>query len=286
MTPLHSSSTTKCLQFAQPEGRPPITLGRKSSRKSQRWKATDQSSHYETPILKIVIGDEEAIFNVNEGLLQSTSFFQKERRLPQKSSKPLAENMGRASVDSEASDLSERTIHPDESVNTIDLTIDDADFVLKGRFYYTRDAFAIFVRSLNDAAPFKPQNGDDRRSLFKAYALAQQYDAEVLQNQVISALQSFYAENTIPVSDVLYLIQHWGDTVECFLAGYLVAQAAYEMASDWPKYRADNEDVVQLFGGGTKIITEQLFQAAMQYANPAEKQDPAKQKRAWRFEKL
>lgn len=223
---------------------------------------------------------------MNKGLLQSTSFFQKERRLPKESSRPFAENTGRASVDSEASDASERTVNLEDDVNIIDLTINDADFVLKGKFFYTRDAFAIFVRSLNDAAPLKPKNGEDCRALFKAYAIAQQYDAEDLQNQVIGALQSFYSENTIPISDILYLIRHWGDTIDCFLAGYLVAQAAYEMASDWPNYRADNVDVVQLFGGRTKVITEQLFQAAMQYANSTEKQDPAKQKRAWRFEKL
>ena len=36
----------------------------------------------------------------------------------------------------------------------------------------------------------------------------------------------------------------------------------------------------------TNLVTEQLFQAAMQIAKPAEKEDPTKQKRVWRFGNL
>lgn len=252
-------------------------------------KLLTRERHYETPILKIDVGDEEARFNVNEGLLQSTSFLAKEKRNREADGdpprKPSNENT-RQSEDTRASyfsDTSERTIDPNEEVPTIDLTTNGADFVLKGKFCYTREAFAIFVRSLNDALPRKPQNQEDCRALFEAYALAQEYDFEKLQNEVIEALQNFYIEHTIPATDILYLIEHWGDKAECFLAGYLIAQTAYEMASDWSTYSTNNRELKQLFAGGAGVIVEHLFQAVAQYVKPGKGEDPAKQKRFWRF---
>lgn len=181
------------------------------------------------------------------------------------------------------SDGSERTVEPDNDIATVDLTNDDADYILRGRHCYTRDAFAIFVRSLNDAPLQKPRDQDDCRALFEAYALGQQYDTEILQNQVIDTLQSFYVGNTIPFSDIIYLVNYWGDEVECFLAAYLIAQAAYEMAIDYPRYRAENREIQELFSGRMRFVAEQLFSAVAQSKTA---KDPAKDKRAWRFGKV
>lgn len=157
------------------------------------------------------------------------------------------------------------------------------DYVLRGHYCYTREAFAIFVRSLNEAPLLKPKDQLGCRALFQAYALGQQYDSETLQNQVIDSLQCFYIENAIPITDISYLIERWGDEVECFLAGYLIAQAGYEMGSDWPTYRCDNHEMGELFASGKKVIIEHLFAAVAQ--NGKTSRDPAKDKRAWRFSK-
>ena len=178
------------------------------------------------------------------------------------------------------------TVDSDDDAVTIDLTDPDADYVLRGKFYYSRDAFNIFLRHLNDALPVTPKHQEDCWSLFKAYALAQHYNVELLQNHVIDALQKFYAQNTIPITDVVYAVQHWGDSVDCFLVGYLVAQTGFEMASDWAKYRGENKELVALFQSGNKVIIEELFRAAMDHSKPNPSADPAKHKRNWRLQPL
>lgn len=257
------------------------------------------ASYYETPVLKILVGEQRAPFNVNEGLLQSTSFFAKHGSPARKSKtvvKPKREitphreitPKREVSEESQAdrqqsaglfrSGEREHTATAEESM-TIDLTMDDdADYVLKGFHFYTREAFAIFVRSLNDAPLVKPKDQQDCRALFQAYALAQQYDTESLQNQVIDTLQSYYVANAIPITDVMYIVEHWGEEIDCFLAAYLVAQAGFEMSQDWTNYRKDNCEIVDLFASGKNAILEQLFSAAVQ-----SRKDPAKEKRAWRF---
>lgn len=107
-----------------------------------------------------------------------------------------------------------------------------------------------------------------------------------MQNKVIDALQKFYALNTIPITDVIYAVQHWGDSVDSFLMAYLVAQTGYEMASDWAKYRGENKELVALFQSGHKVILEELFRAAMDHTKPNPSADPAKHKRNWRLQPL
>ena len=235
------------------------------------------------------------MFKINEGLLQGTSFFAEHGKPrprlagppppqapPTPHQEPVTPNRSSLFFD----DASEYTIDSDDRAATVDLTDSDADYELKGKFYFSRDAFNIFVRHLNEALPVTPKNQDDCEALFKAYALAQHYNVELLQNQIIDALQKFYAQNTIPVTDVIYAVQHWGDSVDCFLVAYLVAQAGYEMASDWPKYRADNRETTSLFRSGHNTIIEELFRASMEHTKPLPSADPAKHKRNWRLQTL
>lgn len=182
--------------------------------------------------------------------------------------------------------VSDYTVDSDDDAVTINLTDPDADYELKDKFYYSRDAFNIFVRHLNDALPIAPKSQEECWSLFRAYALAQHYNVEELQNKVIDALQKFYALNTIPITDVIYAVQHWGDSVDSFLMAYLVAQTGYEMASDWAKYRGENKELVALFQSGHKVILEELFRAAMDHTKPNPSADPAKHKRNWRLQPL
>lgn len=248
--------------------------------------------HYETPTCKILVGEEEALFIVNEGLLQPTTFFaQHGKPKPKTPSQPPQQPEPDPNAPRNAADIvfpddeSQHAAGEDErSSDVVDLTDENADYILRDKFYYSRDAFAILIRHLNDALPPTPNNQDECISLFKAYALAQRYRAEQLQNEIIDALQRFYLQTTIPVSDLIYLINHWGDEVDCFLAGYLIAQAAYEMACDWPKYRGENSEIMELFGSGRKVILERLFQAAMQYGKPTPSSDPARHKRDWRLQ--
>lgn len=233
------------------------------------------------------------MFNVNEGLLQPTSFFAKHGRYCRQSSSSTSKAARQLKADPSdelngegmfVSDKRSPTVEPgNDNTAPIDLTAQDADFVLKGEFYFTREAFKRFVRSLNDAPPIKPKTEDDCKSYLQAYALAQHYDFEPLQNQVIDALQSFYGTYMIPITDIMYLIEHWGDKIDCFLASYLVAQAAFEMASNWEMYRANNQSIEELFASGKKVILEQLFQNAMLYMKSNAKGDPSKDRRSWRF---
>lgn len=82
------------------------------------------------------------------------------------------------------------------------------------------------------------------------------------------------------MTDVIYLSEHWGYEVDSNLAGYLVAQAGYEMHKHWSDYVAGNPGIMELLNSGTGVFLMQLLSAAMQ-AHP--KKDPAKDKRAWRF---
>jgi len=251
----------------------------------------DLNSNYETPILKILVGDEEAMFKINEGLLQGTSFFAEHGRRPPRASVPVRQAPATPTTPPNQAglffdDVSEHTVDSDDEAVTIDLTDSDADYELKGKFYYSRDAFNIFVRHLNEAPPITPKNQEGCWSLFKAYALAQHYNVELLQNHVIDALQKYYIQNTVPITDVIFAVQHWGDNVDCFLVSYLVAQAGYEIASDWASYRGDNVELVALFQSGNKGIIEELFRAAMDHTKPNPSADPAKYKRNWRLQPL
>jgi len=246
-------------------------------------------SNYETPILKILVGDEEAMFKINEGLLQGTSFFAEHGRRAPRPVRQAPTTPATPTTPPNRSGLffdnvSEHTVESDDEAVTVDLTDSDADYELKGKFYYSRDAFNIFVRHLNEAPPVTPKDQEGCWSLFKAYALAQHYSVELLQNQVIDALQKFYVQNTIPITDVIYAVQHWGDNVDCFLVSYLIAQAGYEIALDWARYRGDNHELVALFQSGNKGIIEELFRAAMDHTKPNPSADPAKHKRNWRLQ--
>lgn len=248
--------------------------------------------HYETPTCKILVGEDEALFIVHKGSLEKTSFFDEhgkpKPKPPNQPTQPPGSvptpNQNTADFLFPDDESQYTTAQDDRSSETIDLTDEDADYILKGKFYYSRDAFTILIRHLNEALPRTPTNEDDCVSLFKAYALAQHYRADKLQNEIIDALQRFYSQTTIPISHLIYVVNHWGDSVDCFLVGYLVAQAAYEMATDWPRYRGENDEIRELFASGRKVILEQLFQAAMQYAKPSPTSDPARHKRDWRLQ--
>lgn len=227
------------------------------------------------------------MFNIHGELLQGTLFFAEHGEPPAKTLHRLQEKAETRGTP--RSDVADRLFMNDDgnnnkTSNIVDLTDEDAHYTLKGKFYYSRDAFDTLVGYLYRISPQTLRDQEDCTSLFKAYALAQHYEVYGLQNQIIDSLQQFYSKNIIPIGDILYVIDHWGDNVECFLMAYLIEQAAYEMAVDWNRYRSENEEVVALFSSGHKVILEQLFQASMKYAKPIPTADPARHKRDWRLQ--
>lgn len=168
---------------------------------------------------------------------------------------------------------------PDEPM-IIDL-VENADYILQEKFYYSRDAFNIFYRHLNDAPPATPKNSEDCEALFKAYALALCYAVTKLQNEIIGALQTFYSQNTIPMTNLIFVINRF--ETDCPLYQYLMAQAAFEMSCDWRKFREENKEVMRVFGSGESEAVESLFEAVMVYTKPLDSADPAKHKRSWRL---
>lgn len=245
--------------------------------------------------MKILVGEEEALFKINEGFLQGTSFFAEHGPPKAHREKPTAHTLPIRAVPEHGN---EQGVHAEEllfndnetidsdadDIVTVDLTDDDADYVLRGKFYYTRDAFAILIGHLHEALPKAPKDHDGCNALFRAYALAQYYQVDLLQNHIIDALQKYYSYTTIPISDVVYLINHWGDNVNYLLAGYVVAQTGFEWAQNWAEYRKENPNIVDLLASPHKTIIEALIQASMQYTKVTPTADPAKHKRDWRLD--
>ena len=150
----------------------------------------------------ILVGEEEAKFSIHTGLLQRTSFFAKEGQ-PKDKPDPKADRETPTSVHNSARDTTaepsfflperEQTVNSEQDAPPIiDLVDANADFVLKGKFYFSRDAFNVFSMYLNDALPINPATSGDCEALFKTYALATRYDAGELQDQIIDSLQAYY----------------------------------------------------------------------------------------------
>lgn len=235
------------------------------------------------------MGQDEAVFHVNEGFLQRTTFYAKHgpprRHDLERPTRPTTQDRyTETRTEDPALFFSEgrsQTID-DEENGPIDLTDTDADYELTGKFYYCRDAFAIFIRHLHNAEPETPKDQVECRALFKAYALATYYDLEDLQNDIIKTLQRYYMSHMVPITDLMYVIDHWGDNVNTNLAAYLVAQTGFEMAQDWIRYRAENDETGIFLTSKNGVVIEEVFRAAMQHAKPQSSNDPAKNKRDWR----
>lgn len=226
------------------------------------------------------------MFPINEGFLQRTTFYAKHG--PPKRHNPKQKLLVRAERPSIQHDTSDSVFNKDRSQTiedeniTIDLTDTDADYHLKGKFFYCREAFTLLLQHLHNAELELPKAQDGCKALFKAYALAIYYDIEPLQNDVIKTLQKYYTTNMIPITDLIYVIDHWGDNVDTNLANYIVAQVGFEMAQDWTRFRAENDEITDFLGGGNRVVIEEVFRAAMQHAKPQTSNDPAKDKRNWR----
>lgn len=242
---------------------------------------------YATPVCVILVGDEETKFQPYTGLLERTKFF--DVHGPPKVKEPVRETAQAASAQekeqSNAADflfsdreMTEETEVPEPTV--IDLRDEDADYVLQNKFCYTRDAFNIFYRHLNDAPVATPKDSDECEDLFKAYALAQCYDVPKLQNEIIGALQTFYTQNAVPVSHLIFAVNRFKP--DCMLYQYLVTQVAYEMACDWDKFRKENKNVMKVFESKDTKVIERLFEAVMNYTKPLDSADPAKHRKSWR----
>lgn len=239
-------------------------------------------------MVKILVGHEEAVFHINIGLLHKSTFLAQHglpKARPSTAPPDVIAEREPSTPPSETSifvdDASQFTVGSDDE-RAIDLTHDDADYELKGQFYYTRDAFEIFLRHLHDALPVVPTNQNQCRSLLRAYALAARYEVCELQNHIIDVLQKYYLQYSIPITDLIFVIESWTSNAETRLVSYLIEQAAYEMASNWEKYQKDNGELEVLFAGDHKRIVKCLFQAAMQHAKPNSSADPAKDKRNYR----
>jgi len=236
---------------------------------------------------KILVGDEESRFYINEALLQSTTFYAK-HGLPKRHDIERPQSVVPAqqlSIQHDGSDLlfeKDRSQTVENDGVLIDLTDSDADYKLKGKFFYCRKAFALFVDHLYNAEIATPKESDGCRALFKAYALATCYNIEALQNDIIKILQKYYTINMISITDLMYVIDHWGDKVNTNLASYLVAQVGFEMAQDWTRFRTENDELTDFLGSANRVVIEEVFRAAMQHAKPQSSNDPAKNKRNWR----
>lgn len=146
--------------------------------------------HFETPVLKILVGENEIPFNVNEDILRAISFFAKHghptwnANAPENRDQERGRNVTTMTDNSQIEALVSPAISEgpisERNFDIVDLTNDKADYVLRGHHFYTREAFAIFVRSLNEAPLLKPKDTEECRTLFQAYALGQQYDNERL----------------------------------------------------------------------------------------------------------
>lgn len=251
---------------------------------------------WESPTCVILVGGEEAKFTLHTALLERTAFFEVHGQ-PEPKPKQSHNDITPAPHTSSAQDTvgkaaeflfpSREQIEESEAevpkTNPVIDLVEDADYTLADEFYYSRDSFNIFYRHLNDAAPSTPTDSDGCESLYKAYALARLYKVRDLQNEIIGALQAFFSQNTIPITDLIYIVNRF--PMACTLYQYILAQVAYEMACDWGKFRQDNRQVVQLFSSGKEgaAVIESLFEAAMGYAKPLDSADPAKHKRSWRL---
>lgn len=163
----------------------------------------------------------------------------------------------------------------------IDLTDNDSDYELKGRFFYCRKAFELFIRHLHNAELMVPSDQLGCQSLFQAYALAETYDLNSLQDAIIRKLQVYYREYTIPITDLIYVINNWPANMKNNLLSYLMAQVGFEMATGRVGYLSTNKEVEKLFSSNNPSIIEHLFQAVLQHAKPEKSADPSKATRRW-----
>lgn len=237
-------------------------------------------SKYESPIIKIIVGDEEAVFFVHEGLLRPTTFFAKHGHSRRE----------HPDVAQERDQDDEHTMFVNEGQNealratnnSIDLTNPDADYELKDKFFYRRDAFDVFVSHLSGATLKTPQSQEECTTLFRTFALGQEYGVSDLQNNVIEALQKYYLGHTIPITDLIWVVDRFGDDPTVKLVSYLIAQSGYDMGCKWQRYENENPELDLLLASGKKRVLKKLFEACAIHAVPAKNGDPARSKNNWR----
>lgn len=235
---------------------------------------------------KILVGEGEACFLVNEGYSQTTSFFAKHGPPKRHSANPLEnQTLPRhrsPTVDSTGSDLffpEQTTQPPQEAVeSSVDLTDTDADFELRGQFFYCRSTFVLFVDYLHGKDLKMPEDEDACECLFKLYALAQYYDVRSLRTAIIQKLQSYYVKNQIPLTHVIFIANNWPNDAETGLSTYLIAQFAYELAISRKEGRSIGEEMAVLFTDANIGLARRILEVVLQYANPGDSVDPAKNK--------
>jgi len=155
---------------------------------------------------KTLVGDEEMTFYTSEALLQSTTLDGK-HGLPERHGLERPRSIILAQQLSIQHDISNVLFDKDRSQMVesneppIDLTGSDADHELKGKFFYYRKAFRLFLNHLYNAELAIPKESDGRRALFKADVSATCYDVEALQNDIMKTLQKYYATNMIAITD-------------------------------------------------------------------------------------
>ena len=119
---------------------------------------------------------------------------------------------------------------------------------------HTRKAFRMVLNSLNNGPPSLPESNEDCKFSLQAYLLAEKYNWDPLQNDIVDCFRIYHTKVTVNLDHLMWMVESAGDNTALPMTAYLVQQTAYEIANERiEKYAGNNKNFESFMLKGTVL---------------------------------
>ena len=161
---------------------------------------------------------------------------------------------------------------------------DTPQFRLKGNLH-TWQSFLMILNSLHEAPLRLPEGNEDCKFFLQAYLLAEKYNWDRLQNDIVDCFRKYHTKFTVNLDHLMWMVENTGDNTALPMTAYLVQQIAYEIADEGiEKYAQNNKSFENFMVEGDRVVRYELVKAIAHRATAAGRRaaDPAtSDKHSW-----